>query len=179
MVGSMNLPNLMTIARVVMVPVIAWLVYMASSTGSATYTWIALVTFVLAALTDWADGYLARKLDQVTPFGALWDPIADKGLVLGTLAVLAWFDQMYWWVVILFAVREIGMTLWRMDIVRRGGDVVSARPWGKWKTATQLVGIALMLTPIIPLIVGQVLVYIALALTYISAGDLLVSYYKR
>ncbi|WP_336250332.1 CDP-diacylglycerol--glycerol-3-phosphate 3-phosphatidyltransferase [Stomatohabitans albus] len=174
----MNIANMMTIARVVMVPIIAWLVYMATTTGSATYTWLALITFVLAAITDWADGYFARKYDQVTEFGALWDPIADKGLVLGTLAVLAWFGQMAWWVVLLFAVREIGMTLWRMWIVKTGGKVVSARPWGKWKTATQLVGISLMLTPILPIYWGQWLVYVALALTYVSAGDLLVSYYK-
>lgn len=174
----MTIANMMTIARVVMVPIIAWLVYMAEASGSPTYTWAALITFVIAAWTDWADGYFARKLDQVSEFGALWDPIADKGLVLGTLAVLAWFGQMAWWVVILFAVREIGMTLWRMWIVKTGGKVVSARPWGKWKTATQLVGISLMLTPIVPILFGQILVYIALALTYISAGDLLLSFYR-
>lgn len=175
----MNLPNALTIARILLVPVIGFLVYTAVITGNIAYTWVAMVTFVIAALTDWADGFAARKMGLVTPFGALWDPIADKALVLGTLAILAYVNEVEWLIVLLFAFREIGMTLWRMAIVREGGEVVSARPWGKGKTATQLVGITLLLTPAVYAEYGLILIYIALLLAYISAGDLLWAYYRN
>jgi len=100
------------------------------------------VLFLIAAGTDWMDGYWARRFGQVTSFGALLDPIADKILVLGVLAVFVWLGVVAAWMVVVIAVRELAVTAYRLEAARRR-IVISAAKEGKHKTGWQMLTIAL------------------------------------
>lgn len=153
------LPNILTAARLVAVPLVVVFIYLdyrdhAAVAGAgealalAYGPWMAaaLATFVAAALTDFLDGYLARRWDVVSRFGVLADPIADKALVLVTLAALAVFwGPMLWWIVGVLAVREIGVTLGRLAVAST--EAIPASKGGKLKTVLQFAAIVLMMWP--------------------------------
>ncbi|WP_228374502.1 CDP-diacylglycerol--glycerol-3-phosphate 3-phosphatidyltransferase [Demequina rhizosphaerae] len=137
-------PNVLTVARLVMVPVV--LVLLALDAGEeGPLRWWALALFMIAAATDFFDGYLARRWGVVSPFGKLADPIADKALVLGVLAVLVVVDGIPWWPVAIIAVRELWVTVGRLLVA--AGTVIPASPGGKVKTMAQLLAIWLYLIP--------------------------------
>ena len=139
----MTTANKLTILRVVMIPAFLAVVY-AGFTGS---TYVALAIYVVACLTDWLDGYIARKYNQVTDFGKFMDPLADKCLVT---AAMLWFvevGQMPAWALLLVIVREFAISGLRMNAATTG-RVIAAGWSGKVKTAATMVCIILMLLPI-------------------------------
>lgn len=156
----------MTALRVLLVPVIAVLLLMDTTTASA---W-ALVLFVIASLTDTADGWLARRREEVTRWGKLADPAADKILVLGVLAALVATGDVAWWVLAVIALRELAVTVQRQVLLRRQ-VVMSASIWGKLKTVSQLIAISLVIAPFVPDGVATAVVYVAVALTIGSGLD--------
>ena len=178
-VPVVNLPNALTVVRLVLVPVF---VVLGLQSASWTALWAAFVVFAVAAITDRFDGKLARSWGQITDFGRIADPIADKALTLCGFALLSYQGYLPWWVTILIAVRELGITAMRAFFLRRG-VVVSANQAGKLKTFMQMVALGALLIPwahfkhindgnewwvILLIRLGQILAGVALALTLYS-----------
>ena len=136
----MNLPNKLSIARAVCIPVVVVLLYMQNPGCRIA----AGILFILACLTDFLDGRIARKRNLVTDFGKFIDPVADKLLVLAALIMLIHLGMMPTWVVIIVLCRELSVDGLRMVAVTQG-KVIAAGPLGKWKTACQMVLISVML----------------------------------
>lgn len=136
----MNLPNKLSIARAVCIPVIVVLLYIQNPACRIA----AGILFILACLTDFLDGRIARKHNLVTDFGKFIDPVADKLLVLTSLIMLVHLGMMPAWIVILVLCRELSVDGLRMVAVSKG-KVIAAGPLGKWKTACQMVLISVML----------------------------------
>lgn len=144
--SSWNLPNALTMGRLLLVPVfvvVGWVGY--SRPDAGWQAWAALV-FLVAAVTDFIDGELARRTGQVTSVGKILDPIADKALTGSALVLLSWFDMLPWWVTVVVLGREIGVTLLRFWVIRHG--VMAASRGGKLKTALQILAITLFLLPL-------------------------------
>lgn len=144
--SSWNLPNALTLGRLLLVPVfvvVGWVGY--SRPDAGWQAWAALV-FLVAAVTDFVDGELARRTGQVTSVGKILDPIADKALTGSALVLLSWFDMLPWWVTFVVLGREIGVTLLRFWVIRHG--VMAASRGGKLKTALQILAITLFLLPL-------------------------------
>lgn len=137
-----NVANALTVMRLALVPVFVWLL----AAPDPARRWWALGVFVVAASTDRLDGYLARTRALVTDFGRIADPLADKALMLCAFAMLSVRGLLPWWFTGVVAVREIGVTLLRARLLRRG-IVVSASRGGKVKTALQMGLVAFMLPP--------------------------------
>ena len=137
-----NVPNVLTMARLVLVPAFLWLLLIDTTTSR----WWALVVFAVAAYTDHLDGKIARSRGLITNFGKLADPIADKFMTLGAFVVLSILNLLPWWFTIIVAFREIGITILR-EVLRRKGTVVAASSGGKLKTVLQIVLIFLVMVP--------------------------------
>ncbi len=141
----MNVANVLTVSRLILVPV--FLITLFAGGGHATgWRLIAALVFTVASVTDNLDGRLARKLGLVTDFGKIADPIADKALIGGALVGLSVLGDLPWWVTVVIAVREIGITLLRFWVIRYG--VIAASLGGKWKTLLQIIGIGLFVLPL-------------------------------
>lgn len=174
----LNLPNALTVLRIFLVPVFIYL-YLQDTTGAQ---WLALGVFCVASFTDYLDGQIARARNLVTDFGRLADPLADKALTLSAFFLLAirgplpsgWF----WIFTVLVAIREIGITLLR-EVLRRKGIVVSASSGGKLKTVFQIGLITLMLVPwstfIASEVVNNILIWAMAALAVATLTLTLVS----
>lgn len=142
--SNLNIANVVTMARIVMVPVVAVLLLHDQGRGVTWRLW-ALGVFVLAMVSDHVDGELARRLGLITDLGKIADPIADK-LLLGTvLVIFSTFGQVWWWVTALILVREVGVTLLRFWVIRYG--VIAASSGGKLKTLLQTGALGLYLVP--------------------------------
>jgi len=178
-VPMVNLPNVLTVLRLVLVPVF---VVLGLQSQSWTALWAAFVVFSVAAVTDRFDGELARSWGQITDFGRIADPIADKALTLCGFGLLSYQGYLPWWLTILIAVRELGITAMRAFFLRRG-VVVSANQAGKLKTFMQMVALGTLLIPwahftamneanegwvILLIRLGQIFAGVALALTLYS-----------
>ena len=178
-VPVVNLPNALTVLRLVLVPVF---VVLGLQSASWTALWAAFVVFAVAAITDRFDGELARSWGQITDFGRIVDPIADKALTLCGFALLSYQGFLPWWLTILIAVRELGITAMRAFFLRRG-VVVSANQAGKQKTFMQMVALGALLIPwahfkhindgnewwvVLLIRLGQIFAGVALALTLYS-----------
>ncbi|WP_072341802.1 CDP-diacylglycerol--glycerol-3-phosphate 3-phosphatidyltransferase [Actinomyces urinae] len=137
-----NLPNVLTMVRLVLVPVFIILVL----NGSVGAMWAALVVFIVAAFTDLYDGKIARERGLVTDWGKIWDPIADKALTLGAFVVLSIAGLVPWWFTAIVAARELGITWMRSRLLKRG-VVVAANSGGKAKTVSQMFLIVFLLFP--------------------------------
>ena len=137
----LNLPNALTSLRLLAVPVLGWLMWL-GTTVPAARGW-AVVVFVVASLTDMADGAIARKRGQVTAFGKIADPIADKALIGTALIGLSLLGDLWLWVTVLILVREVGVTLVRLWVIKHG--VIPASRGGKVKTVMQVIAIAMLL----------------------------------
>ena len=136
----MNTANKLTLLRIILIPVFLIVLYW----GFPGANWVALAIFIIASLTDFADGYIARHYDQVTDFGKFMDPLADKMLVM---AAMCWFVQngeMWGWVLALVLLREFAVSGMRLVAVEQG-KVIAAAWSGKIKTASTMVCICLML----------------------------------
>jgi len=165
------LPNAVTFLRAGLVPLILVLLAVGDEVSAAR--WWAFAVFVGAALTDTFDGWVARRIEGVTAFGAMADPLADKLLVVGTLASLALFTEIPWWVVLVIAGREAIVTALRVLVVRRAGVVVPATMLGKVKTVAQIVAIAAVILPAAGGLLVDGLLAVAVLLTVGSGVDYL------
>jgi CDP-diacylglycerol---glycerol-3-phosphate 3-phosphatidyltransferase len=161
-----NVPNLLTFLRALLVPVILWLLVIdGNGTDGDAARWWAFGIFVFAALTDSVDGWVARRWHGVTRWGQLADPIADKLLIIGSLASLAVVGRLPWWAVNVIVVREVAVTLLRVRLVSRLDLVMPASGWGKAKTVSQVVAVAAYLLPGVGATLRLVLLNIAVLLT--------------
>lgn len=140
-----NAPNAVTVVRIALVPVFA-AAMLADGGTSAGWRVVATAVFVLAAATDRLDGYLARRFDRITDLGKLLDPIADKLLMGTALVILSALGELPWWVTGVILVRELGITVMRLLILRY--VVLPASRGGKVKTVLQSVAIGLYLLPL-------------------------------
>ncbi|WP_203566633.1 CDP-diacylglycerol--glycerol-3-phosphate 3-phosphatidyltransferase [Aestuariimicrobium ganziense] len=169
-----NLPNFLTAVRMVAVPIFAWMLL--AHPHDMGWRVATTVVFILASLTDMADGKIARKYGLVTNFGKLWDPIADKALTGMAFVALSILGELQWWVTIIILVREWGITLLRFAILKYG--VMAANRGGKAKTLMQSVALVLYLLwlPHLPPVVqwaGWIAMAIAFALTVLTGLDYL------
>jgi CDP-diacylglycerol--glycerol-3-phosphate 3-phosphatidyltransferase len=162
----MNLPTWITLSRLLGIPILFGLL----QTPTDSHRWWATGIFLLAAGTDWLDGYLARRLNQVTDLGKFLDPLVDKLLVLAPLLALVGLGQVPGWGVFLILARELTIAGWRVSPSQT--RVSGANQWGKAKTVVQILAIALLLSPasaVAP--TGALgLFWVAVALTWISGA---------
>ena len=172
-----NLPNMLTLGRILLIPVFVWFTYDADP----FYSMMAGVVFAVAAITDVVDGYLARKWNLITVVGKFMDPLADKLIVMAALVMMVRLGRIAAWVVIVLLARELIVSGLR-TIAASEGMVIAAGQEGKWKTSLQLVGvISLCVHYVHPLdlgfrvvpvdynLVGKVLVYLSGAFSVWSA----------
>ena len=142
----MNLPNKLTIFRVILVPIMVIIPFLGIDGEflgiPITYLIVDLI-FIIASITDKLDGYLARKNNQVTAFGKFLDPLADKILVLSAMLMLVEEAKLPAWIPIIVLSREFRVSGYRLIAVEQGGKVVAASVWGKLKTVTQMIAIIL------------------------------------
>ena len=169
----MNLPNKLTVLRVILVPF--FVAFLLLSKSSESLKWIALVLFIAASLTDLLDGKIARKYNLVTTFGKFMDPLADKLLVTSAFICLVAIHRIPTWIVIIIIAREFVITGFRTLAVENG-IVIAASYWGKFKTTFQMFAIILLIMDLggtTVHILEQILIYIAFILTLISMIDYL------
>jgi CDP-diacylglycerol--glycerol-3-phosphate 3-phosphatidyltransferase len=169
-VPVLNVANGLTALRLVLVPVFFALT-VASGLVQPTLRMSATVVFVVASLTDFIDGWIARTWDLVTSFGKVADPIADKALTGTALLLLSWYRHLPWWVTVLVLVRELGVTLLRFSVIRRG--VMAASRGGKIKTALQILAISWYLWPFPARLsgVGAAVMAVAVVFTVLTGAD--------
>ena len=169
-VSLYNPANVLTAARIVLVPVFVAFV-MVSGMAESGWRILACLTFCVASATDFADGWIARRYELVTSFGKVADPIADKALTGSALVLLSAYDRLSWWVTGLILVREWGVTALRFWVIRYG--VIPASRGGKLKTALQTAAIAWFLWPVPePFdVIGTVLMVAALIVTVVTGVD--------
>ncbi|MFV0451100.1 MAG: CDP-diacylglycerol--glycerol-3-phosphate 3-phosphatidyltransferase [Propioniciclava sp.] len=173
-VSNLNVPNVLTGIRLVLVPVFGWVLL--AYPEDPTMRWAATGIFVVAILTDALDGRIARKYNLVTNFGKLWDPIADKAITGMAFIGLSILVELPWWITIVILVREWGITVLRWAIMKYG--VMAANRGGKLKTVIQSVAITLFLPglsfmPTAWGIVAWVTMIAALVLTVLTGLDYL------
>ncbi|MGW6934854.1 CDP-diacylglycerol--glycerol-3-phosphate 3-phosphatidyltransferase [Lentzea sp. NPDC054927] len=176
-VPLLNVANILTMARLALVPVFLFSLFEA---GGFDTTWrlIAFGIFAVASFTDHIDGTLARKHGLITDFGKIADPIADKALTGSALVGLSILDVLPWWITIVIAVREVGVTLLRFWVIRYG--VIPASRGGKAKTLAQVIAIGLFVLPtndVVQLIAWAIMV-VALVLTVVTGIDYVVRAFK-
>ena len=162
----MNLPNKLTVVRMALVPFFVAALLLSMTNDSLK--WVALALFVIASLTDFADGYIARKYNLITNFGKFMDPLADKILTISGMICLIELGRIPSWIVCIIVAREFIISGFRL-IAAENGVVIAANMWGKLKTNFQMFMIIFMIMKIPQLqIVTNILMWIALALTIIS-----------
>ena len=163
----MNTPNKLTIARMIIVPFLV--IFLLTGWGGEANRYISLTLFVVASVTDWFDGYLARKNNLVTNFGKFMDPLADKLLVCSAMICMIDLKRLPAWFVIIIIAREFVISGFRL-IAAENGIVIAANYWGKFKTASQMIMIILLILHFdgIFVILEQIFIWLSLALTIIS-----------
>ncbi|MBP3926510.1 MAG: CDP-diacylglycerol--glycerol-3-phosphate 3-phosphatidyltransferase [Clostridium sp.] len=173
----MNLPNKLTILRVIMIPFFVFFL-LCQGGENRTFRMIAVVLFIIASLTDLLDGKIARKYNMVTNFGKFMDPLADKLLVCSALICLIELGQLPAWMVIVIISREFIISGFRL-VASDNGVVIAASYWGKFKTTFQMIAVILLILDIPALrLVTTLCVWVALALTIISLVDYIAKNYK-
>ncbi len=163
----MNTPNKLTIARMILVPF--FVVFILAGWGGESNRYICLAIFVAASITDWLDGYLARKNNLVTNFGKFMDPLADKLLVCSSLICMIELDRLPAWIVIIIIAREFIISGFRL-IAAENGVVIAANYWGKFKTVSQMIMIILLILDFGGIFetLETIFIWLSLALTVIS-----------
>jgi len=184
----LNLPNILTLSRIVAVPVVVVLLMFESKQACF---WAAMV-FLAASLTDWLDGYLARKWEVVTVLGKFLDPLADKLIVMAALIMLIPLDRVPAWAVFIILARDIIVSGIR-SIASSEGIVIDASPLGKYKTIFQMIAIVILLLHYEYYWffgvqynflyasmhhVGLIIFYISLVLTVWSGADYFAKFFK-
>ena len=175
--SNWNLPNALTVGRIVLVPFFLWLLLIQDG-QAAGWRWAALGLFLVAIITDRIDGDLARKHNLITDFGKIADPIADKALIGGALIGLNLIDVLPVWVTVVILGRELAVTLIRFVVIRRG--VMPASRGGKLKTVLQSVALAWFIAPLELLLggwahwPGWVVLIVAVVVTLVTGVDYVV-----
>ena len=170
----MNLPNRLTLFRVILIPFFVFFLLAPYFTGYGNY--IAVTVFIVASITDFLDGHIARKRNLVTNFGKFMDPLADKLLVCSALICLIELDRLPAWIVIIIIAREFIISGFRL-IASDNGVVIAASYWGKFKTTFQMLMVIVLILDIPHPVfywLGVILTYVSLALTVISLIDYIV-----
>lgn len=143
----MNIPTWITLSRLLGLPFLFYLL----QHPMPAQRWLAVGIFLVCAATDWVDGYLARKWNQVTELGKFLDPLVDKLLVLSPLLILIGLEQVPAWGVFLILARELTIAGWRVNPALTGkGSISGANFWGKLKTVSQIIAIAFLIAPLPP-----------------------------
>ena len=180
-VGQMNLPNSLTLARIFLIPLLV-VVLLTNFEGAIIFgvgkELVGAAIFAVAALTDWLDGYLARRRQQVTTFGQLMDPLADKLLVTAALVSLVQMELAPAWMVAIILGRELGVTVLR-SVAYSLGVTIPASPLGKVKMMSQVIAILLLILGQEYLqqffVLGQIALWVVVATALVSAAE----YYWR
>src|ERR1039458_4465444 len=163
----LNVPNVLTVVRILLVPVPV--VALLEKTGGGDL--LAAVVFAVASLTDAVDGYLARSRNWVTTFGKLMDPIADKLLIIAALVALVSLGRLEAWVAMVIIAREFAVTVLRVAAGAQQGIVIPASSFGKLKTATQVVMVMALIAVDEHSVWVNVLVYLTVVVTVLSGAD--------
>lgn len=165
----LNVPNALTVARLLIVPLFGYLVLGVSQTQSAQ--WAGATIFLIAAITDLIDGVWARKYGLVTNFGKIADPIADKALIGTALVALSITGEIPWWVTGVILFREVAITIMRFWVINHG--VIPASRGGKVKTVSQIIALVAYLIPVSGWVevVAQMSLGVALAMTIVTGID--------
>jgi CDP-diacylglycerol--glycerol-3-phosphate 3-phosphatidyltransferase len=170
----MNLPNKLATLRMILVIPFVIILGIALSTNNSTLSIFmrifACIIFVGASITDYYDGQIARKYNLITNLGKLIDPLADKLLVISALTTLTKYNQISLWIVLIIIFRELLITGLRA-IVAADGTVIAAETLGKWKTATQMIALTLIVLFPMSYTVNNILLTIPLILTIISGAE--------
>ncbi|MBM3722034.1 MAG: CDP-diacylglycerol--glycerol-3-phosphate 3-phosphatidyltransferase [Actinobacteria bacterium] len=141
----MNLPNALTVFRILALPFCAWALFQKDG-QDPTWQIIAWTMFFIVGMTDVLDGRIARKRNQISHFGIILDPIADKAFIATALIGLSILGKMPWWVTVLILAREIGVTILRFSVIKR--EVISANRGGKLKSLLQNFSVGFYILPI-------------------------------
>ncbi len=169
-VSVWNVPNALTVLRIALVPVFVTVLLAEDGGSTSMRIWAALI-FAVAVATDWLDGDLARRQGLVTDFGKIADPIADKALIGAALICLSILGELAWWITVVIMVREIGVTVLRFIVIKRG--VIPASRGGKLKTTLQSLGLLLLILPLSGFLstIGLIVIYAALVVTVMTGVD--------
>jgi CDP-diacylglycerol---glycerol-3-phosphate 3-phosphatidyltransferase len=162
-----NLPNALTVLRLALVPV-----FVVFLVAGSQWRLAAFAVFAAASVTDLLDGELARRSGLITDFGKIADPIADKALTGAALITLSALGELPWWVTVVIGVRELGVTVLRLWVIRHG--VIPASKGGKAKTVLQMVAIGLYLLPGVSSVVRWAAMAPAVVLTVLTGADYVV-----
>ena len=166
-------PNWLTVLRIALIPSGVWALF---HSPSNTWQCIAWLIYFILGMTDILDGHWARKSNRTTALGAFLDPVADKALIGSAMISLAILDRFPWWIVIVILVREIGITIFRLLVIKDG--VIPASKGGKIKTLTQNFGVSFYILPLpellLPLRDG--LMAVAIALTIWTGADYIIQW---
>ena len=171
----MTTASKITLVRVVLIPVYMVLMLL-SANGADWLRWAAVAVFVIASISDFLDGYIARHYNQTTDFGKFMDPIADKLLVSSALISFVGLNRLQAWIVIILIAREFIISGFRL-VASDSGIVLAASWWGKFKTAFQMIMCILLIINIqnnVFTVINNVFIYISLALSVISLADYLI-----
>lgn len=172
----MTLPNKLSIARIFLVPVLVTVLLTRYSNP------LALSIFLLASLTDWLDGYIARKSKQTTTLGKLLDPMADKLLVCSALISLVEMGLAPAWIVVVIVSREIAITGIR-SVAASQGVVIAASKMGKYKTVSEILAISFLILDKVPFLgefpIGRILLWIAMIMTIVSGIDYVIKFNRE
>jgi CDP-diacylglycerol--glycerol-3-phosphate 3-phosphatidyltransferase len=162
-----NLPNVLTLVRIMLVPVLVVALLEKTSGGDL----LAAIVFATASLTDAIDGYLARSRNWVTTFGKLMDPVADKLLIVAALIALVSLGRLDAWVAMVIIAREFAVTALRVAVGAQQGVVIPASPWGKIKTAVQVAMVIALIAVHGRPVWLTALIYVTVAVTVLSGAD--------
>ena len=169
--SKINLPTWITISRLLGVPILLYGLQTSNAEPPSVQTrWILVVVFLVVAGTDWLDGYLARRLNQVTELGKFLDPLVDKLMVLAPLMALVELGQIPAWGVFLILARELTIAGWRVSPSMQSGTVPGANLAGKVKTVVQIVAIALLIAPLADPRFGVVMFWVSVVVTWWSGA---------
>ena len=176
---ELNVANQLTIVRIVAIPLYLLVLYINKDWSNVAAT----IIFILAGVSDFLDGYIARKYNMITDLGKILDPIADKILVAAALIALIDLDRLYWWIAVIMLARDFTMEALR-NLAASKGIIIAAGIWGKLKTTFQMVAICMISFKNVWLginwyILGQVLMYVALFLSLYSAYVYFRDYFKN
>ena len=165
-----NIPNYLTILRVIMIPFFVF--FMVTDYAGDASKWISVALFIIASLTDFLDGHLARKHNIVSNFGKFMDPLADKMLVSSAMICLTEQGRLAAWIVIIIISREFIISGFRL-IAADNGVVIAASYWGKFKTVSQMAMIIVLIADFGGVfdMIGTVLIWVSLVLTIVSLVD--------
>lgn len=176
---ELNIANQLTIVRIVAIPLYLIVLYVNKEWSNVAAT----IIFIFAGVSDFLDGYIARKYNMITDLGKILDPIADKILVAAALIALIDLDRLYWWIAVIMLARDFTMEALR-NLAASKGIIIAAGIWGKLKTTFQMIAIGMISFKNIWLginwyILGQILMYIALVLSIYSAFVYFRDYFKN